>query len=90
MEKEKCRAYKLKKLQKPKTKTIGLSHFFRYVVKFWRPIYETMFSYLLENNVLLENQSGFKPDDSCITQLLATTHEIYSSFDENYEVRFPR
>ena len=49
-----------------------------------------MFSYLLENNVLLENQSGFKPDDSCITQLLATTHEIYSSFDENYEVRFPR
>ena len=33
------------------------------------------------------NQSGFKPGDSCVNQLLAITHEIFSSFDDNYEVR---
>ena len=33
------------------------------------------------------NQSGFKPVDSCINQLLSITHEIYSSFDERLEVR---
>ena len=32
-------------------------------------------------------QSGFKPGDSCINQLLSITHEIYSSFDEGLEVR---
>ena len=46
-----------------------------------------MFSHLLGNNLLSENQSGFKPGDSCINQLLAITYEIHSSFDENYEVR---
>ena len=33
------------------------------------------------------NQSGFKSGDSCVNQLLAITHEIFSSFDDNYEVR---
>ena len=33
------------------------------------------------------NQSGFKPDDYCINQLLAITHEIYKSFDDGFEVR---
>ena len=33
------------------------------------------------------NQSGFKPGDSCINQLLCITHDIYKSFDEGYEVR---
>ena len=41
----------------------------------------------MENNLISENQSGFKPGDSCINQLLAITHEIFSSFDDNYEVR---
>ena len=30
---------------------------------------------------------GFKPDDSCIDQLLAITHEIYKSLDDGFEVR---
>ena len=30
---------------------------------------------------------GFKPDDSCINQLLLITHEIYTSFDDELEVR---
>ena len=35
----------------------------------------------------LQYQSGFKPGNSCVNQLLAITHEIFSSFDNNYEVR---
>ena len=39
------------------------------------------------NNLICENQSGFKPGNSCVNQLLAITHEIFFSFDNNYEVR---
>ena len=46
-----------------------------------------MFTYFIENNLISENQSGFKPGHSCINQLLAITHETFSSFDDNYEVR---
>ena len=46
-----------------------------------------MFTYIIENNLISENQAGFKPGDSCVNQLLAITHEIFSSFDDNYEVR---
>ena len=42
---------------------------------------------MLENNLISPNQSGFKPGDSCINQLLSITHEIYNSFDEGLEVR---
>ena len=41
----------------------------------------------LENNLISPNQSGFKPEDSCINQPLAITHKIYNSFDEGLEVR---
>ena len=34
-----------------------------------------------------KNQSGFKPGDPCVNQLLVITHEIFSSFDDNYQVR---
>ena len=46
-----------------------------------------MFSFFLTNNLLAAKQSGFKPEDSCINQLLSITHEIYSSFDGGFEVR---
>ena len=46
-----------------------------------------MFTKFIENNLISENQAGFKPGDSCVNQLLAITHEIFSSFDDNYEVR---
>ena len=32
-------------------------------------------------------QSGFRPGDSCVSQLLAINHEIYKSFDEGFENR---
>ena len=43
--------------------------------------------FFLANNLLAPNQSGFKPGDSCINQLLIIIHEIYSSFDVGFEVR---
>ena len=34
-----------------------------------------------------QNKSGLKPGDSCINQLLATTPEIYKSFDACLDLR---
>ena len=33
------------------------------------------------------NQSGFRPGDSCVNELIAITHEIYKSLDDLLEVR---
>ena len=46
-----------------------------------------MFQYFIENDLIFHNQSGFKPRDSRINQLLSITHEIYKTFDEGYETR---
>ena len=53
---------------------------------FERLIFNEMFSFFLANNFLALNQSGFKPNDSCINHLLSITHEIYSSSDDGFEV----
>ena len=37
--------------------------------------------------MISENQSGFRPRDSCINQLLCITHVIHQSFDDSLEVR---
>ena len=46
-----------------------------------------MFRFFLDNKLISTNQSGFKPGDSCINQLLSITHKIYKSFDDGLEVR---
>ena len=46
-----------------------------------------MFPCFTEDNLMSENQSGSKPGDSCGNQLLAITDEIFSTFDDNYEIR---
>ena len=46
-----------------------------------------MFKFFSANNFISKNQSGFKPDDSCINQLFSITHEIFTSFDNGVEVR---
>ena len=38
------------------------------------------------NKLISENQSSFKPGDSCVNQLLSITHEIYHSLDNGLEV----
>ena len=37
----------------------------------------------MEESLLNPNQSGFRPGDSCINQLLAITHELFEAFDCN-------
>ena len=46
-----------------------------------------MFEFFIENNLTSKSQSGFRPVDSCINQLLSKTHEIYQSFNDSIEVR---
>ena len=46
-----------------------------------------MFRFFLDNKLISTNQSGFKPGDSSMNQLLSITHEIYKSFDDGLEVR---
>ena len=46
-----------------------------------------MFRFLNKNNLISSNQSGFRPGDSSIYQLLSITHEIYKSFEDGFEVR---
>ena len=54
---------------------------------FERLIYNEMFTFFTENNLISPNQSEFRLGDSCVNQLLAITHTIYKSFDEGFEVR---
>ena len=54
---------------------------------FERLIYNRLFEYFIENDLISPNQSGFKPGDSCTNQLISITHEIYQSFDDGFEVR---
>ena len=54
---------------------------------FGRLIYNEMFTFFTENNLISPNHSGFRPGESCVNQLFAITHKIYKSFDEGFEVR---
>ena len=45
-----------------------------------------MFEFVTKNDLISHNQSGFKPGDSCINQLLLITHEIHKSFDNGFDV----
>ena len=54
---------------------------------FERIIYNTIYNYLIDNNLVLQNQSGLKRGDSCINQLISITHDILNSLDEGLEVR---
>ena len=45
------------------------------------PICSEMFTFFTKKNLISPNQSGFRPGDSCVNQLLAITHEIYKSFE---------
>ena len=46
-----------------------------------------MFTIFTENNLISPNQSGFKPRDSCVNELLTITQKIFKLFDEGFEVR---
>ena len=42
-----------------------------------------MFEFFTKNDLISHNQSGFKPGDSWIHQLLSIAHEIHKSFDDD-------
>ena len=46
-------------------------------------IYESLYSHLERENLLNPNQSGFRPGDSTINQLLSITHSVFEAFDCN-------
>ena len=52
-----------------------------------RIFYNKMFEFFPENELISHNQSGFRPGDSCIDQLLCITHDIYQSLDDGLETR---
>ena len=54
---------------------------------FEKLLYDSMFKFFTENNLISLNQSGFKPGDSCVNQLLSITHQIFKSLDNSHEVR---
>ena len=41
-----------------------------------------MYEFLNKNNLLTPKQSGFRPGDSTINQLLSITNEIHKAFDK--------
>ena len=38
---------------------------------------------MIHNKLLNSYQLGFRPNDSCINQLISITHNIYCAFDAN-------
>ena len=55
---------------------------------FERLIYNEMFTFFTENNLISPNQSGFRPGDSCVNHnYLPLPTSIYKSFDKGFEVR---
>ena len=56
---------------------------------FEKIIFNNLYNYLNTNNLITENQSGFRPGDSTINQLLYLVNEIHEAFEDpnSLEVR---
>ena len=54
--------------------------------EFERLLYNNIFSYFPEKNLILPKYSGFRPGDSCTNHLLSLAHWILSGFDDGHEV----
>ena len=50
---------------------------------FERLIFNSLFNYFIENNLLSPHHLGFNPGDLCVQQLISITHKIYNAFDCN-------
>ena len=46
-------------------------------------MYDSIYSHLVSCELLNPNQSGFRPGDSMINQLISITHSIFQAFDCN-------
>ena len=50
---------------------------------FEKIVFNRIYDFLLKEELLNPNQSGFRPSDSCLNQLLAITHNIFEAFNCN-------
>ena len=48
---------------------------------FEKLIFDNIYEHLCNNRLITTNQSGFRPGDSTINQLLSITHNIYEGFE---------
>ena len=48
-----------------------------------KSFFNSLLIYLNNNNLLNSNQSGFRPGDSCVNQLISITHDFYKGCDAN-------
>ena len=53
---------------------------------FERIVFKILYQYCLINNLLTERNSGFKPLDSTVNQLIHITHHIYKALDKGHDV----
>ena len=49
-------------------------------------IYHSIMDHLNQNNILIENQHGFRSNHSCVTQLITLTEDISSALDHQKQI----
>ena len=49
---------------------------------FKKNIFDVIYKHLTDNDLLTPDQSGFRPGDSTINQLLYITHKIFTAFED--------
>ena len=52
-------------------------------------IFDCIYDFLDRNCLLKANQSGFRPGDSYIHQVIAISHKIFTAFDANPSLEIP-
>ena len=72
----KKRAYKLKKIYRPISLLPICGKIFEKI------LFDKIYNHLCDNELLSPNQSGFRPGDSTVNQLIAITHQIHVAFEE--------
>ena len=78
----------LKKAIRNVLKIIALYPCYQFVVRYLKKIiYNNTYNYLIDINLISQNQSGFKRGDSCINRLISITHDILNLLDKGLEVR---
>ena len=50
---------------------------------FEKLLFDSMYNHFCSNGLLTAHQSGFRPGDSTINQLLSISHKIYAGFEES-------
>lgn len=54
---------------------------------FEKLLFDATYKFLNDNDLISPNQSGFRPNDSTINQLLSITNEIYENYEDYSETR---